>query len=85
LQVAGGRQDTKLFISYSFSFPGRCFPINATQFTDVMTVASDHCHANNDIVSTKNAHKLSLTKVPKEDAVMNSTAAQGSVCKHKAQ
>jgi hypothetical protein len=50
-----------------------------------MTVASDHCHANNDIVSTKNAHKLSLTKVPKEDAVMNSTAAQGSVCKHKAQ
>jgi hypothetical protein len=28
---------------------------------------------------------LSLTKVPKEYAVMNSTAAQGSVCKHKAQ
>ncbi len=66
-------------------FPEDVSQLAATQFTGVTTVASDPRCTTNDIVSAKNAHKLPLTRVPNGYQVMNSTADQGSVCKHKAQ
>ncbi len=61
----------------------------ATQLTDGRTVISDHRPINNDtqcsVVLIVHAHKMLLSRDPEEYDVMNTTAAQGSICKHKAQ